>query len=137
MKQAPFAWTLFVACASLCVPGAPIGAQDTLPHFESGVRVHLDAPSISAESITGRVVLSTSDSIGIQRAQYEWLYLSRSQLTRIQVADRSHSRGAIKGAKVGAVISLGLLVLGIARDAVAPTPSDSWFSSRGQKLGWR
>ena len=110
----PFRWTVLLLLVAAFVP-AHGAAQDTsssrdpLPRLNEGSRVRVLAPYISTTtSVTGRVLFSTPDALGITRTA-DWtkdsLHLTRADVTRIQVTDgRSHFGGMIKGVGLGALV---------------------------------
>lgn len=98
------------------LPASRGAAQDTLPLLEVGTRVRLESRAQQFGPIAGGVVLSTPDSVGIQRGA-DLRYASRSELGRLQVSDgRDHGSGALKGAGWGAFLVAAPIVLFIVKE---------------------
>jgi hypothetical protein len=113
---------LLLTLLAAVMAAAPAQAQDTLPRLEIGTRVKLEPWTHASDPVTGIVVRSTPDTIGLSlRSGYR--FVPRSQVFRVRVSDgRSRSSGAKKGAQWGALAMLGLGITVTA--AVSSSPED-------------
>jgi hypothetical protein len=114
-------WTLLLSLLAAVLAAAPAEAQDTLPRLEIGTRVKLEPWTHASDPVTGIVVRSTPDTIGLSlRSGYR--FVPRGQVFRVRVSDgRSRWSGAKKGAGWGALATLGLVGAAVIADSPGPS----------------